>query len=372
MGLNAACERKKKMTDQSKCLRETEAIQASTTSPLRSYFNFMLLSILLVIFSFGCAAETLSSDSSPSNETFDPLPSWTNNPTKDLIIGFVESVSQQDSKSYIRPEDRIAAFNHDGTLMCERPAYPQVMFGLALLEKQAETNPGLLVNLSYKAAFEGNFEYFERLDESEAFKTFVDVFSGMTQTDYQDSVKSFLNQAEHPRFNVSYTQTVYQPMIELLNYLRTNHFRIFVVAGGDMDFIRVFSETAYDIQPENVFGSSVQTRFEMREGVPTLIRLSEMVEPPDVRAGKPVNIQRYIGGKPILAVGDSDSDIEMLQFTSDRNHSYLSLLIHHDDALREYAYDAHSQEALREARNNGWPIISIKNDWKNVFLFQKK
>lgn len=139
-----------------------------------------------------------------------------------------------------------------------------------------------------------------------------------------------------------------------------------------MDFIRVFSENVYGIQPENVFGSSVQTRFEMRENVPSLIRLSEMVVPSDVRTGKPINIQRYIGIKPILAVGDSDSDLEMLQFTSDPNHSYLSLLVHHDDAEREYAYDTYAQEALRQARQNGWPIISMKNDWKNVFLFQKK
>jgi phosphoglycolate phosphatase-like HAD superfamily hydrolase len=338
----------------------------------RSYFRYVLLSMCLIFFAIGCASEARPSGSSASTAKFDPLPSWRETPNKDLIIGFVESVSLPDGKSYIRPEERIAVFNHDGTLMCEKPAYAQVMFGLALLEKRAETNPGLLVNLEYKDAFQGNFAYFERLDESEAFKTFVDVFSGMTQNDYQETVRSFLNQAQQPRFNAPYTQTVYQPMIELLNYLRTNNFRIFVVAGGDMDFIRVFSENVYGIQPENVFGSCVQTRFETRDNVPSLIRLSEMVVPPDVRDGKPINIQRYIGRKPILAVGDSDSDIEMLQFTSDPNQSYLSLLIHHDDAEREYAYDTHSQKALRQARQNGWPIISIKNDWKNVFLFQKK
>jgi phosphoglycolate phosphatase-like HAD superfamily hydrolase len=360
------------MTVRSKRLREKDAIQASTTSRVRSYFKYMALSVFLAILSFECTAETLWSDSSPSNDIVDPLPSWNDNPTKDTIIGFVESVSQQGGKYYLRPEERIAVFNHDGTLMCEKPAYPQVMFGLALLEKQAETNPALLVNLTYKDAFEGNFEYFEQLDESEAFKTFVDIFSGTTQADYEGSVQSFLKQAEHPRFNVSYTETVYHPMIELLSYLRANNFRIFVVTGGDMDFVRVFSEGVYGIPPENVCGSSLQTRFEMREDLPTLIRLPKMVEPLAVREGKPVNIQRYIGRKPILAVGDSDSDIQMLQFTNDQKHLNLSLLIHHDDAQREYAYDARSQKALTQARKNGWPIISIKNDWKAVFLFPGK
>jgi phosphoserine phosphatase len=333
---------------------------------------FILLLFPPAFFSAGCSRDAACAETPPENYMADPLPSWGDTENKHLLTGFVQLISDHTSKSFIPPEERIATFDGGGTLWAEKPMYPEVMFALALLEGAAEKKSKLENKQPFKAAYEGNLQYFEKLSEGEAFKILVDVFSGMTESEYKEKIRVFLSQAVNPRYNVSYTQTVYRPMMELLNYLWSSDFKIYIVSGGGMDFMQVFSKKAYGMPPENVIGSVLMTRYKMQANGPVLIRLPQIVEPLNEGPGKPVNIQRYIGRRPIMAVGNSDGDLQMLEFAENGQHPFLSMVIHHDNGEQEYAYERGAEQILQIARSRRWMTVSMKNDWKHMFYFDNK
>jgi phosphoserine phosphatase len=303
----------------------------------------------------------------------DPLPSWNNTPTKRAILEFVGRVTDSKSPDYVPPEDRIATFDNDGTLWSEKPLYFQFVFALDRVKALAPSHPEWKDEPAFKAALEGNIPALLETGEKGALQVLMVSHAGMTTTEYEQIVRDWIKTARHPRFNRPYTDLVYQPMLELLAYLRAQGFKTYVVSGGGIDFMRSWIEPIYGIPPEQTIGSSIKTRFEIKEGNPVLVRLPE-VDFVDDKAGKPVGIQRFIGRRPIAAFGNSDGDLEMLQYTTGGPGARFALIVHHTDAEREWAYDRDSDvgrldKALDEATAKGWTIVNMKRDWRVVYSF---
>jgi len=307
----------------------------------------------------------------------DPLPSWNDGPAKQAIVNFVAKVTKEGSSDFVQPAERVAAFDNDGTLWAEQPMYVQFMFaldranGLApqhLEWKDKEPFASLLKG-DLKGALAGG----ERAMEEFVMAT----HSGMTTEEYERIVKDWIATAKHPRFKRPYTECVYQPMLELLAYLRAKGFKTFIVSGGSIEFMRPWMERVYGIPPEQVVGSSIKTKFEMRDGKPALVRLPE-INFIDDKENKPIGINEHIGRRPIAAFGNSDGDRQMLEWTGAGGGARLMMLVHHDDAVREYAYGAESRigtfsdALMAEAKKNGWPVISMKDDWKTIFPPDKR
>jgi phosphoserine phosphatase len=304
----------------------------------------------------------------------DPLPSWNNTPTKRAILEFVGRVTDSKSPDYVPPEDRIATFDNDGTLWSEKPLYFQFVFALDRVKALAPSHPEWKDEPAFKAALEGNIPALLETGEKGALQVLMVSHAGMTTTEYEQIVRDWIKTARHPRFNRPYTDLVYQPMLELLAYLRAQGFKTYVVSGGGIDFMRSWIEPIYGIPPEQTIGSSIKTRFEIKEGNPVLVRLPE-VDFVDDKAGKPVGIQRFIGRRPIAAFGNSDGDLEMLQYTTGGPGARFALIVHHTDAEREWAYDRDSDvgrldKALDEATAKGWTIVNMKRDWRVVYSFE--
>ena len=299
------------------------------------------------------------------------LPSWNDTPTKRAILDFVAAVTAENGPNYVPPPERIAAFDNDGTLWCEHPMPPQVMAVLDGLAMAVAQNPALSEQPLYRAAVNRDMEWImpymtnERLPELLAM--LLEAGAGETQAEFEARAKAWLEEARHPRFEVPYTQVIYQPMLELLDYLRANDFRVFIVSGGGMDFMRTFSEAVYCVPRENVIGANMTLSWEYRDGSPVLVRQAGIVEPYCDSAGKPINIQLHVGRSPILVGGNSNGDIEMMEFTAGGGKPYLNLLLRHDDAEREYDSAHSSERAIQIAEERNWTIISIKDDFKVVF-----
>ena len=286
------------------------------------------------------------------------LASWNDGPRKDAIVSFVRDVTRRGSAGFVPPEERVAVFDNDGTLWCEHPTYVQLAFLLEQVKAAAPDHPET-TDLDLPALLE-----LAKVAES-----------GMTVAAHEDSMRAWLETARHPRFDRPYTDLVYQPMVELLGYLRDHGFQVYIVTGGGIEFVRVWAEEVYGVPPEHVVGTVSEVTYEVRDGEPTLVRGSKL-DFVDDGPGKPVGIYRAIGRRPIAAFGNSDGDRHMLEFTAGGDGSRLSLLVHHDDAEREYAYDRAAgvgqlDVALDQAARDGWVVVSMKDDWSRIFPFEE-
>jgi hypothetical protein len=301
----------------------------------------------------------------------DPLPSWKDGPAKQAITSFVTDVTNAGSRDFVPPAQRIAVFDNDGTLWVEQPMYTQLAFILDRVKALAPSHPEWQAQQPFKAALEGDLATLGAAGTEGLLQLVIATHSGMTSAEFETTTLDWIGAARHPRFQRPYTQLVFQPMLELLEYLRRNGFKTFIVSGGGADFMRPWSEAVYGVPPEQVIGSQIQLAFQMRDGKPVLMREPKVIFIDD-GAGKPVGIQRHTGRRPILAFGNSDGDLEMLQWTTSGEGRRLGLILHHTDGEREYAYDRKSpfgrlDKALDLAPQNGWVLVSMKEDWSEVF-----
>ena len=307
----------------------------------------------------------------------DPLSSWNDGPTKQAIVAFVAKVSKEGSPDFVPPAERIATFDNDGTLWCEQPMYFQLFFALDRVKTLAPQHPEWKTKEPFASLLKGDVKGALAGGEHAILEIIVATHAGMTTAEFEKIVADWIATAKHPKFKRPYTECIYQPMVELLAYLRANGFKTFIVSGGGIEFMRPWTEKVYGIPPEQVVGSSIKTKYEMRDGKPVLMRLPEMNFIDD-KAGKPVGINEHIGRRPIAAFGNSDGDQQMLEWTQAGSGARLMMLVHHDDAAREFTYGAESKigtfsDALMvEAKKDGWTVISMKDDWKTIFAFEGK
>ena len=300
----------------------------------------------------------------------DPLPSWNEGASKKSIKAFVEQVTNQGGKHFVPVEQRIAVFDNDGTLLSEKPMYFQLAFALDRLKALAPEHPEWKDQQPFKAALEGDFATLSKGGEHALIELVMVTHAGITTGEFSRLVTDWLATARHPTTGMRYTDMVYQPMLELLEYLRANGFKTFIVSAGGIEFMRPWAEDVYGIPPEQVVGSSIVTEFEMRDGKPVLVRQPK-INFIDDKAGKPVGINQHIGRRPIAAFGNSDGDLEMLQWVSAGDTSF-GAIVHHTDAEREWAYDRDSSvgrldKALDATPAAGWTLIDMKKDWKQVY-----
>ena len=306
----------------------------------------------------------------------DPLPSWNNTVSKQAILAFVEDVSNSQSPNYVAPEERIAVFDNDGTLWSEQPLYFQLVFALDRIQALAPRHPEWKNQQPFKAALENDMKRLTASGMEGLLKLLFASHAGMTTTEFEKIVQEWMGSAKHPRFNRPYTDLVYQPMLELLTYLRAHDFKTYIVSGGGRDFMRPWVEEVYGIPPEQVIGSSMKITFEIRNGHPVIVRQPEMEFIND-KAGKPVAIHKIIGRRPIAAFGNSDGDLQMLQWTAASGGTRFMLLVHHTDGEREWAYDRKSKigaldKALNLAAKQDWTVVDMKKDWKVIYPFERE
>jgi hypothetical protein len=301
----------------------------------------------------------------------DPLPSWNDRQAKQNITDFVNTVTTENSPDFVPRTERIAVFDNDGTLWPEQPMYFQLVFALDRVKTLAPQHPEWKTTQPFKAALEGDLKTLFAGGEHALLELVMATHAGNTTEEFSQIVKDWLATAKHPGTGRPYTDMVYQPMLELLAYLRANGFKTYIVSGGGIEFMRPWTEAVYGIPPEQVIGSSIKTEFELRDGTPVLVRLPE-INFIDDKAGKPVGINQHIGRRPIAAFGNSDGDLQMLQWTCAGSGKRFCLYLHHTDAKREWAYDRNSSigrldKGLDEAKTKGWTIVDMKNDWKTVY-----
>jgi len=310
-----------------------------------------------------------------------PLPSWNDGPARQAIIDFVKRTTDPASPDFVPAEARIATFDNDGTLWVEHPMYTQLAFALDRVRALAPQHPEWKATQPFKAVLENDLKSLAAAGDKGLMELVMTTHAGMSTAEFEAEVKSWFTTARHPRFKRPYTEMTYLPMVELLQYLRENGFKTFIVSGGGIEFMRPMTQSVYGIPPEQVIGSSIKTQFEMKDGKPVLMRLPE-INFIDDKTGKPVGINMYIGRRPIAAFGNSDGDLQMLQWTAAGDGARLMMLVFHDDATREYAYGpaggqpaspfgTFSQATMDEAKKSGWTVISMKNDWSRIFDFDE-
>jgi phosphoglycolate phosphatase-like HAD superfamily hydrolase len=301
----------------------------------------------------------------------DPLPSWNEGPAKAAINSFVEKVTSPGSPDLIPPAERIAVFDNDGTLWSEQPMYFQLFFALDRIKALAPQHPEWKDKEPFASLLKGDVKAALAGGEHALMEIVMATHAGLTTEEFEKVVTDWISTAKHPKTGKLYSEMVYQPMLELLAYLRANGFKTFIVSGGGIEFMRPWAEKVYGIPPEQVVGSSGGLKYEMRDGKPVLVKLPEIAHNDD-KDGKPVGIQRHIGRRPIFAAGNSDGDFQMVEWTTAGEGLRFGLLIHHDDAAREWAYDRDSHigklaKGLDEGPKLGWSLVSMKDDWKTVF-----
>lgn len=314
-------------------------------------------------------------DPRPAQPAADPLPSWNDTPTKTAITDFVEKVTRDGSPDFVRPAERVATFDNDGTLWCEQPMYTEVVFALDRVKALAAEHPEWRTKEPFKAVLDGDYKALAAAGKKGLVEVLAATHTGRTVAEFQASVRDWLGTARHPKYGRPYTECVYQPMLEVLAYLRGNGFKTFIVSGGSADFIRVWAEAAYGIPPEQVVGTTFKLKYELRDGKPAVF-VEPHIDLIDDGAGKPVGIARLIGRRPVMAFGNSDGDFEMLEYTTAGPGPRFGLFVHHTDAEREYAYDRDSRigrlaRGLDEAPKRGWVVADMKADWKTVFPAEK-
>ncbi len=338
--------------------------------PRRVFVTSALTALALLAVPAIPAARTTPVVAATPSVTADPLPSWAPGKARQAIIIFVKAVSRP-GHDFVPPEERIAVFDNDGTLWAEQPMYFQLVFALDRVGQLVQANPALRDKPAFAAMADRDMAAIARLSETELMTAALATQAGLAPEEYQAIVRTWLAQARHPRFKVAYPSLVYQPQLELLAYLRANGFKTYIVSGGEVQFMRAFAQEVYGIPPEQVIGTSQKAEYELRAGRGVVLAQPEMNSLDD-GPGKPVNIALHIGRRPLVAVGNSDGDQQMLEYASTPERRGLQILIHHDDAEREYAYDRQSKigkldTALDEADVRGWVVVSMKNDWKMVF-----
>jgi hypothetical protein len=306
----------------------------------------------------------------------DPLPSWNDTAPKKAIVAFVEKMTKEGSVDFVPPNECIATFDNDGTLWCEKPLPVELFFTLDRVKALAPQHPEWKTKEPFASLLKGDLKGALGGGEHAILEIMAATHSGMTITEFERIVADWIATAQHPKFKRPFTECVYQPMLELVAYLRANGFKTFIVSGGGIEFMRPWTEKVYGIPPEQVVGSSGKTQFEMKDGKPVLMKLPA-VNFIDDKAGKPVGINEHIGRRPVMAFGNSDGDLEMLQWTAASGGSRYCLYVHHDDAEREYAYDrkdalAKFDQGWDEAVAKGWTVVSMKDDWKTIFPPEKK
>ena len=299
------------------------------------------------------------------------LPSWHDTKNKKALISFIEKTTKPGSADYIRPEERIAVFDNDGTLWSEQPSYVQLSFAIDRVKALAPKNPDWANKQPFKAVLEGDQKTLAQAGEKGLMEIIAVTHAGMSPEEFHQIVLDWLKTYKHPKTGRPYTEMVYQPMLEILSYLRQNGYKTFIVSGGGVEFMRPWTERVYGIPPEQVIGSSIKTKFVIKDNKASLQRLPDFNFIND-KEGKPVAINQHIGRRPVIAFGNSDGDLQMLQWTSASNKPSLGVIIHHTDAEREVAYDRQSHigkldQALNLAKEQGWVVVSMKADWKTVF-----
>ncbi|GCE23466.1 HAD family hydrolase [Dictyobacter kobayashii] len=299
----------------------------------------------------------------------EPLASWQDGPTKRAILKFVQQVTDKSSSTYVPVAERIAAFDNDGTLWCEKPSYTQEIFIIKYFHEQAERHPELREVQPFKAFLENDRAYFQALSIQEVGKLVLQAVADLPQEEYVQKVRTFFEETLHPHYQRPFTEMAYAPMMELIGYLRQHEFQVYLVTGGETDFVREIAEKMYGIPRSHVIGSAVMVKLETYHDQPMLVRQKSMLEPFNEGTGKVVNIHVHIGQQPILAVGNSNGDLDMLLYTEHQSRPHLPLLIHHDDSEREFAYERGAERALQAATLHDWNIISMKNDFKHIFSF---
>ena len=301
----------------------------------------------------------------------DPLPSWNNTGSKEAIVSFVERVTKEGSKDFVPPGQRIAVFDNDGTLWAEQPLYFQFLYAFDRVKELAPLHPEWKEKEPYASILKGDLKKALASGKKSLVQVLATTHAGITTEEFDRSVRNWLATARHPTTKRPYNEMAYQPMLEVLEYLRDNDFKTFIVSGGGIDFMRVFAEQTYGIPPEQVVGSSIKAKYEVRDGKPVILKVPEL-DFLDDEAGKPVGIHQHIGRRPIMAFGNSDGDFEMLEWTTSGKGARFGLLVHHTDADREWAYDRESHigklhRGLDEAKKRGWVVVDMKADWRFVF-----
>jgi hypothetical protein len=321
------------------------------------------------------AALVVTLGSAVTQAAQDPLPSWKDGKAKEAILAFVASVTQEDAPTFVPPAERIAVVDNDGTLWAERPMPAQAFFALDRVKALAPQHPEWQTQEPFASLLKGDMQAALAGGERSVAQLIMATHAGMTSAEFEREVRGWITTARHPTTGRLFTEMVYQPMLELLAYLRGNGFKTYIVSGGGIEFMRPWTEKVYGIPPEQVIGSSMKTRFELRDGAPVLVRLPEMNFVDD-GPGKPVGIQMHIGRRPIAAFGNSDGDLQMLQWTAAGPGPRFCLYVHHTDAEREWAYDRAPvgglDKGLAEAVVHGWTVVDMKAEWTRVFPFEKE
>ena len=329
---------------------------------VRLVIHALMVSLVMTVLGMGSA------------QADDPLPSWNDGDVKAAILRFVARVTADAGPDFVPQAERIVTFDNDGTLWAEQPMYFQFLFALDRVKALAPQHPEWKTQQPFASLLKGDLKSALAGGEQSLLQIVAATHSGITTEEFEQIVKQWLSTSQHPRFKRPYTELAYQPMIELLDYLRAHGFKTFIVSGGGVEFMRVFAEKVYGIPPEQVVGSIGKQRFELHDGNPVLVKVPG-VEFIDDKDGKPVGIQRFIGRRPIAAFGNSDGDLAMLQWTCSGPGARLCLIVHHTDAEREWAYDRQSpvgrlDKGLDEAKTRGWTVVDMKREWKHVFAFQ--
>ncbi|MDH4410640.1 MAG: HAD family hydrolase [Verrucomicrobiales bacterium] len=307
----------------------------------------------------------------PAAHATESLPSWNDTASKNSIITFVEKVTTEGSSDFVPPAERIAVFDNDGCLWAEQPLYFQAFYIFDRIKALAPQHPEWATEEPFASVLKGDVKSALAGGEHGLLAMAAATHAGLTSEEFSASVNEWLATAKHPVTGKAYTDMVYQPMLELLDYLRANGFKTFIVSGGGIDFMRPWTERVYGIPPEQVVGSSLKAAYEVRDGKPVIVKLPELNFIDD-KAGKPVGIHQHIGRRPIFAAGNSDGDFQMLEWTTAGEGARFGLLVHHTDAEREFAYDRESHvgklnKGLDEGPARGWTILSMQKDWKTIF-----
>ena len=331
----------------------------------------VLACLVVVIALSACMQSPAAGPQTGAAAAKDPLPSWNDGATKTAISDFVKAVTTKGSPDFVPPAQRIATFDNDGTLWAEQPMYFQLLFVLDRIRALAPTHPEWKTTEPYRSALAGDIRGVAATGEKGIGELLALTHTGMTTDEFADTVRSWIATARHPVSQRPYTEMVYQPMLDLLDYLRANGFKTFIVSGGGTEFMRPWVEQVYGIPPEQVVGSRGRFKYESKDGKPALIKLPE-TELVDDGPGKPAGIAQMIGRQPIAAFGNSDGDFQMLEYTSAGPGRRLAMIVHHTDADREWSYDRGShigklERGLDEAEARGWILADMKRDWKVIY-----
>ena len=340
---------------------------------MTNLIKITLLFILVLLIS--CKQEAIKENKSDTKITEtvkkDPLPSWNEGSTKKEILAYIDAITDKDNHNFIPLEDRIATFDNDGTLWSEQPSYFQLFFAMDRVKAMAINHPEWKTTQPFKAVLENDMAALMKQGEQGLVKLVMATHAGMTTAEFEADVKAWIKTAKHPTKKVAYDKLVFQPMLELLLFLRANDFKTYIVSGGGVDFMRAIVTEIYGIPKEQIIGSRIKTEFDYNNGKPVINRLNSM-EFIDDKEGKPLNIQKIIGKKPVFTAGNSDGDLQMLQWTASNDHKSFMIYLHHTDAEREWAYDRDSpvgklDKGLDQAKKDGWTVIDMKKDWKVVY-----